>query len=290
MANLRGGSYQKQAKDGFHRVEAFGVKRHGSDDHLTHSDAIAAKRDMFFRDIVAFAEENKFSAKLNVLMGNQTVMDKFFNNRIKDLSSGTAENYLRGFSSLIEGLREKNVTIDDTISKDYFDKKVAYAKVILKDNETRMDRAIYNPQQVIKDLYEKSFSSGVVAEVLNQLGIRISEAYELISNYQKYYKDGSVEGLVGKGNHIYLAKTISTALLNKIQKVEKLQEQNTFRNHLKAVTEGEHKPHDFRFTFANQLFNKKLAAGVEYKTAMREVSKELNHSRAEMTNYYLSRA
>ncbi len=179
---------------------------------------------------------------------------------------------------------------ENTISKDYFDKKIAEAKVILKDNPTRMDRAIDNPQQVIKDLYEKSFQSGVVAEVLNELGVRISEAYELISNYQKYYKDGSIEGLVGKGNHIYLAKNISTALLNKIQKVEKLQEQNTFRNHLKSVSNGEHKAHDFRFTFANKLFNEKLAAGVEYKTAMLEVSKELNHSRAEMTNYYLSRA
>ncbi len=115
MANLKGGSYPKQAKDGFHRVEAFGVKRYGSDGHLTHSDAIAAKRDMFFRDIVAFAEENKFSAKLNILMGNETVMNKFFDNRIKDLSVGTAENYLRGFSSLLDGLREKNVTINNTI-------------------------------------------------------------------------------------------------------------------------------------------------------------------------------
>lgn len=290
MANLRGGSYEKQVKDAFHRIEAFGVKRYGSSDHLTHSDALASKRDMFLNDIKEFAEKNSFSAKLNLLIGNETVMNQFFDKRIEDLSVGTAENYLRGFSSMIEGLREKNVTISANINKDYFDNKVANAKLYLKDKEMRVDRSIDNTEQVVDALYEKSFQSGVVAQVLNELGIRISEAYELISNYQKYFKDSLVQGLVGKGNHLYIAKEISNSLQHKISLVDKLQKQDTFRKHLNDVTDNKHKPHDFRFTVASRIFNEKLANGIDYAKALKEVSQELNHSRAEMTNYYLSRA
>ena len=38
MANLKGGTFEKQIKDAFHRLEAFGVGRVGKNDNLTHSD------------------------------------------------------------------------------------------------------------------------------------------------------------------------------------------------------------------------------------------------------------
>ncbi len=43
MANLKGGTFEKQIKDAFHRLEAFGVGRVGKNDNLTHSDKLAEK-------------------------------------------------------------------------------------------------------------------------------------------------------------------------------------------------------------------------------------------------------
>ena len=290
MANLRGGTYEKQVKNAFHRLAAFGEKRYGNDDHLTHSNGLAIKREMFLNDFKTFVEKESFSAKLNQLMGNETVMNHFFEERLGKVSRSTAENYLRGFSSMITGLREKNVTISETIDKAFFDTKVKWAKEHLPKTTKDEGRAIENSQKVISDLYERNFVSGVIAEVLDTLGIRIAEAYALISNPSLYIRDGEVIGLVGKGNHIYIPKTISASLTDKITRVEKLPAENTFRRHLKMVTDGKHVPHDFRFTVANRLFHQKLSEGIPYQQATKEVSIELNHSREEMTHYYLSRA
>ena len=51
MANLKGGNFQKQIKDAFHRLESFGVGRVGKNDNLTHSDKLAEKRNMYFLTI-----------------------------------------------------------------------------------------------------------------------------------------------------------------------------------------------------------------------------------------------
>ena len=78
MANLRGNGFEKQAKDAFHRLERFGVARHGTKDNLTHSVGLAHKREGYLRDIQQFSSENKLTGKLNQIMSNPTIMDKFF--------------------------------------------------------------------------------------------------------------------------------------------------------------------------------------------------------------------
>ena len=44
MANLRGGTFEKQIKDAFHRTLALGEGRHMKEDNFTHSLALAQKR------------------------------------------------------------------------------------------------------------------------------------------------------------------------------------------------------------------------------------------------------
>jgi len=80
MANLRGGSFQKQIKDAFHRLERFGQGRHGKDDHFTHSLELAKKREMYLRDFAKFAENTGLDGKLNSWMGDQNIMkDRWIN-------------------------------------------------------------------------------------------------------------------------------------------------------------------------------------------------------------------
>ena len=110
MANLKGGNFEKQIKDAFHRLESFGVGRVGKNDNLTHSDKLAEKREMYLRDITSFFKSKNLNDKLNTLFTKQN-LDNFFNQRLENLSSKTSENYLRGFSSMLQGLEQQNIYI-----------------------------------------------------------------------------------------------------------------------------------------------------------------------------------
>ncbi len=97
-----------------------------------------------------------------------------------------------------------------------------------------------------------------------------------------------MEGIVGKGNHEYAPKTIDYQLAQEIQKIESVPNYHTYRENLLQV--GINRSHDLRLTYAKNLFEHKLEQGINYKQALGEVSKELNHHRAGMTIYYLNRA
>jgi hypothetical protein len=125
MANLRGGTLDKQVADAFHRMESFGIKRHGSNDHQTHSDGVASKREMYLRDFKNYMENNQIDDKLNQALTSDN-MDKFLEQRMENLSRTSREDYTRGWSSMIQGLQESNVSIE--LNKNYFDQKVAEIK------------------------------------------------------------------------------------------------------------------------------------------------------------------
>ncbi|CAA6803909.1 MAG: Unknown protein [uncultured Sulfurovum sp.] len=285
MANLKGGSYEKQIKDAFHRLEAFGKSRHGKSDHMTHSDGIATKREMYLQDYKNFSEQNGFSEKLNKTMTNDNIQS-FLNQRLEGLKTSTQENYTRGFSSMLEGLKEANIAV--SVNKSIFDKKVAEIKEN-RVNTVRTGRAIENASNVISNLYGKRFASGVIAQIQNELGVRVTEAFEIVYNLNKYYNEfnGNIENLKGKGNHHYHSKEILSELVAKIRECSSLPSQNTYRNDLKELNVGT--THDWRYTYANSEFDKKIEEGIEYHQALREVSEELNHTRRSMTLFYLER-
>ena len=219
------GSYHKNVKDAFHRLAAFKQGRHGKDDHLTHSDGLAKKREMYLNDYKNFAESNGFTEKLNQTMTNENI-SSFLNARVEGLASSTQENYVRGFSSLLQGLHEVNITVP--YDKSVFDSKVSEIKANAT-NEFRTGRAIENTSSVFSSLYEKRYSSGLLAEIQNQ-GFRISETFELVKNFESYYNEatGTIENLTGKGNHDYKPKEISSELVAKIRECENIPSQNTY--------------------------------------------------------------
>lgn len=285
MANLRGKSLSSQAVDGFHRLEKFGVKRYSKKDNFTHSVGLAHKREGYLKDIKNFSIENKLTGKLNQIMSNKTIMDKFFENRTSTLNPRSHENYLRGYSSMLEGLKQANITI--SIDKSYFDQKVSQ---IEKETTFKTGRSIANPDKLIEKIYQSRYGSGVIAEVQKELALRTSEAIELVRNHDKYISENTVSGITGKGNHIYIDKYISNDLKMKIEAVEKVPHEDTYRADFKIASNGEHIPHDFRFTFAKTELENKLSQGIDYRQSMKEISLALNHVSAERTKYYLARA
>ena len=285
MANLKGGSFEKQIKDAFHRLEAFGVGRVDKNDNLTHSDKLAEKREMYLKDISDYFTSKNLNAKLNTLLTKDN-LDKFFNQRLEDLSTKTQENYLRGFSSMLKGLEQQNINIPVHLEdKDFFDDKV---KGIKDQAETIIEnRYIDNVKDVIKNLYEDRTISGLIAQTQYELSIRQAEAFELIKNPNKYIENGRVENLIGKGNHSYDSKEISFELEQKLLNNQKqLISKSTYYEDLKKYNISSH---DFRFTSARDKFEEKINSGISEKEAKLQISSELNHKREEITDYYLNR-
>ena len=285
MANLKGGSFEKQIKDAFHRLEAFGVGRVDKNDNLTHSDKLAEKREMYLKDISDYFTSQNLNVKLNTLLTKDN-LDKFFNQRLEDLSTKTQENYLRGFSSMLKGLEQQNINIPVHLEdKDFFDDKV---KGIKDQAETIIEnRYIDNVKDVIKNLYEDRTISGLIAQTQYELSIRQAEAFELIKNPNKYIENGRVENLIGKGNHSYDSKEISFELEQKLLNNQKqLISKSTYYEDLKKYNISSH---DFRFTSARDKFEEKINNGISEKEAKLQISSELNHKREEITDYYLNR-
>lgn len=287
MANLKGGTFEKQCKDLFHRLEAFGKSRHGKDDHQTHSDGIATKREMYANDFKDYLEQNHIQGKMNQAMTSENVQT-FLNERLEGLKHNSQENYIRGFSSMLTGLKESNVSV--SCDRSVFDIKTAEVKAMATP-DTRTNLAINNLNQKIEQIYQKRYASGVVSEVL-KLGVRISEGYEIVKNLDCYYNadNGTIENLVGKGRNTYEPINISSELVEKIKMcdIDRFPSQNTYRNDLKEVDINN--PHLMRFTYAKNEFEKKLNDGIEYHKALKLLSQELNHSRGSRSLYYLGKA
>ncbi|MDN5064381.1 hypothetical protein [Aliarcobacter butzleri] len=285
MANLKGGDFEKQIKDAFHRLEAFGVGRVGKSDNLTHSDKLAEKREMYLKDITSFFKSKNLNDKLNTLFTKQN-LDNFFNERLENLSSKTSENYLRGFSSMLQGLEQQNIYIPLLLEdKNFFDDRV---KIIKDEADTIIEnRYIENVDNVIKNLYEDRYISGLIAQCQYDLSIRQSEAFELVKNPYKYLDSGYVVDLVGKGNHKYIPKEISFELEQKLLNNEySLIDKSTYYQDLREYNISSH---DFRFTSARDKFEDMLKSGISEKEAKLQVSEELNHKREAITDYYLKR-
>ncbi len=285
MANLKGGTFEKQVKDAFHRLESFGVGRVGKSDNLTHSDKLAEKREMYLKDITSFFKSQNINNKLNTLFTKQN-LDNFFNERLENLSSKTKENYLRGFSSMLKGLEQQNIYIPLHLEdKSFFDDRVK----IIKDEADYIieNRYIHNVDNVIKNLYADRAISGLIAQTQYELSIRQSEAFELVKNPNKYLDNGYIVDLVGKGNHKYMAKEISFELEQKLlNNSYDLIDKSTYYNDLQAYNISSH---DFRFTAARDKFEDMLKNGISEKEAKLKVSEELNHKREAITDYYLKR-
>ena len=285
MANLKGGTFEKQVKDAFHRLESFGVGRVGKSDNLTHSDKLAEKREMYLKDITSFFKSQNINNKLNTLFTKQN-LDNFFNERLKNLSSKTSENYLRGFSSMLKGLEQQNIYIPLHLEdKSFFDDRVKIVKS--EANIIIENRYIENVNNVIKNLYENRAISGLIAQTQYELSIRQSEAFELVKNPTLYLDSGYVVNLVGKGNHRYEDKEISFELEQKLlNNSYDLIDKSTYHSDLKNYNISSH---DFRFTSARDRFEEKIKSGISEKEAKLQISQELNHKREAITDYYLKR-
>jgi len=291
MANLRGGNFDKQIKDAFYRVQKLGQGRHMQQDNFTHSLALAEKRQMYLRDFKQYLEEQGIKeGKLNTYMTKENVKS-FLEARVSNLSPKSALDYTAGFNSLLKGLEQANITIPSNPSQNDFLKDFREQfRSEMKELKFETNRYINNMQEKLEQLREIRYESYVIAKVQAETGLRVSEAQEVVKNFDKYFdrENSTINGVIGKGNHQYNPKPISSSLVKEIQKVSDIPSKSTYARDLKDI--GIDKSHNFRVTYVKDKLVSKLEQGKEYKESLKEVSKEINHHRSNMTEYYLNRS
>ncbi len=290
MANLKGGTFEKQIKNALIRLDARGTKRFGTNSRLTHSNALYQKREMYLKDFANYLSSKGINeGKLNNYFKEEHISD-FLNERLSELSPKSALDYTTGFNSMLHGLEQTKVTIDKSVHnvlREYTSDYRAEFNQIKNDYET--GRAISDTNYFLNNLQEIRESSSVIAELQLETGLRISEALEVARNFDNYYnpQSNTLEGIIGKGGQEYDIKPISEELAYKLQNLNETPSYSTYYNDLKEL---DHKPHDLRITYAQETYNQLKEQGYSYKEALKEVSKELNHHREAITLYYLSRA
>ena len=296
MANLRGGTFEKQVMNAFFRLSKLGESRHNKDiKGFVSLNRLKQAKTMLNKFSNYLQEKGINTGKLNEYMSDKEILRDFAEKEIlrADYAPSTVQEYASLFSKVVENLAYNNVTISqEAIS--YTKELYQEAKETFKSDSYETGRYVDNLQDKLYNLYEKNFSSGVIAEVQATMGLRISEAYEVVKNFDNYYnaENNTIEGLIGKANHEYMPKTIGYDLVQKIEAIHNnnapIPSPSAYREDLKEV--GIPKSHDLRITYAKDLYESLKDRGYSEREALREVSRELNHNRLEITQYYLARA
>ncbi len=293
MSNLKGSTFDKQILNATHRLAAFKQARHGTNSHKTHSDATRIKRDMYLKNFKKFAEENELDGKLNTLMTEENLTE-LFEQRLEGLSCGTQEDYLRGWSGMIQGLQQTNISINVDVS--FFNKLVGkYKETAIANGESigepKLVTTSFHPTELIKEL---PLSLSVIAQLQYETGFRVSEAYDVINNLERYLDKMKLHSVKGKGGQVYIDKIISIELRIRLIKLQQqlltqqinLPVQSTYYRHLQRYDMSSH---DIRAFYTKELYEEKIREGLSHKDACLYVSKEINHHRISITEYYLSK-
>ena len=296
MANLRGGTFEKQLKDAFFRLEKIRQSRHNNTVQGFVSLNRLKQAKMMLNKFSNYLQENGVNkGKINEYLNDKETVKDFIEKEIfkESYAPGTVQEYTSLFSKTIEHLANNNVSISQQAIS-YAKELYTQAKETFKADAYETGRYVDNLTDKLSNLYNNNFVSGVIGEVQAGLGLRISEAYEVIKNFDNYYnaENNTIEGLIGKANHEYMPKSISHDLVEKIEAIHNnnapIPSPSSYREDLKEA--GIPKSHDLRITYAKDLYNKLKEQGHAYKDILKQVSKELNHNRLEITLYYLKRA
>lgn len=285
MANLKGATYDKQIRDMNFKLFALGDKK--GNDNLTHSNSMLTKRDMYIKDFAKHLQNHNIQGKLNQLL-TQNHLNSFLEERLNGLSISTIENYLSGFNSLLKGFKEVNIS--HVVPDNYFSTKWNEIKE-QSSNNIQAPRGLQSGS-ILNNLYNQRYESGVIGELMVNNGYRISEAIEIVKNpdnyiFQKANGDYIITEVIGKGGKVYIPKILNNDLYIKIKEVQDIPCKSTFHSDLKKL-DTNLRAHDFRYSFAKNLY-KTTIKEIGHKEALKVVSKELNHNRAEITAYYLSK-
>ena len=285
MANLKGSDFQKQIRDARIRTDARGQKKAEiQGKNFARSHSIVYTRESQLHDFANFLQNQGINeGKLNQHFTEKN-LQSFFKERISALSASSANTYISGFNGLLKGLEHANIKIDsdyDSIAKNL-------TKELQKQSK---EQPIKTGRYISKSEFQKNIQKlplrmQPIAHLQYRYAFRVEEALKIARSPEKYIKNNKIVGVQGKGGRIYKQKRISQAMKKDLQKPLKISKSG----YQKAVNRAfDKKNHDLRLSYAKNLVDQMRKEGNSLLSSLRTTAEELNHSRLEITRYYLAR-
>ena len=285
MANLKGSDFQKQIRDARIRTDARGQKKADiQGKNFARSHVIVQTRESQLQDFANFLQNQGISeGKLNQHMTSKN-LENFFKERVSELAESSANTYISGFNGLLKGLQNANITINvnhDSIAKSC----TKELQKNIKERPIKVGRYI-SKSEFIQNIQKLPTHLQPMARLQYQQGFRIAEALKIAKNPEKYIKNNKIVGVQGKGGRTYKPKRISPQMKNDLKKSIKISKSG----YQKAINRAFNKSnHDLRLSYAKNQVEQITKEGNSLLTALRSTAEELNHSRLEITRYYLDR-
>lgn len=166
--------------------------------------------------------------------------------------------------------------------------KAEYKEVLKADDKSR---AYKNPEQLKQNVWSERYQ--IAAALQHEGGLRVREA-ALIKGDQVKGNNITVRGKGGKVRTVAVSqKTMDRlrAWMDQNGGIYKIKDVNKYREALKeAAWESEQEyqgSHGLRWNYAQKRMKDLQASGRTYEQAMVQVSNELGHERASITEHYL---
>jgi len=286
MANLKGSDFQKQIRDARIRTDFRGQKKAEiQGKNFARSHVIVHTRESQLNDFVNFLQNKGISkGKLNQLITKKN-LENFFKEKISSLSSSSANTYISGFNGLLKGLQNANITINsnyDKVAKS-FTKELQKQS---KEQSIKIGRYI-SKSEFQQNIQKLPIKLQPIARLQYHYGFRVVEAIKIASTPSKYIQNNKIIGVRGKGGRIYKPKRIFSQIKKDLEKPIKISKSG----YQKAINKAFNtKNHDLRLSYAKNQVDKITKEGSSLLVALRATAEELNHSRLEITRYYLARA
>jgi len=128
MANLRGGTFEKQVQNAFFRLEKLGNSRHNKDVKGFVSLNRLKQAKMMLNKFSNYLQNKGISGgKINEYMSDKAILRDFAEKEIlkADYAPSTVQEYASLFSKIVENLAHNNVTISQ--------EAINYAKELYKE-------------------------------------------------------------------------------------------------------------------------------------------------------------
>jgi len=286
MANLKGSSFEKQIRDARIRTDARGQKKAElQNKNFARSHVIVNTRESQLNDFATFLQNKGVnSGKLNQHFTEKN-LKSFFKERISALSASSANTYISGFNGLLKGLKNANISIKvehDAIAK-------SFTKELQKQSK---EKPIKTGRYISKLEFQQNIEKlplrmQPIAHLQYRYGFRVEEALKIVRNPEKYIKNNKIVGVQGKGGRVYKPKRISPQLKKDLEKPLKIGK-STYQKSINTAFKTFN--HNLRLSYAKNLVDQMRKEGTSLLVALRTTAEEMNHSRLEITRYYLARA
>jgi len=290
--NLKGSDFSRQVKNSLVRLDRLNTSKHssssgvdGGPSRCTFGVKTNDKRNDMIRDFAnyisnRYGEEDKLNTHFIDKKIDSFLRDRMSNNQ----SSITKVNYARSFSSMLQGLRETNVSV--AASKDVFDN---YVKEVKDHAEEKADRNDYIPLEdrdaILDNLSSRNVGFAYIAELQGLTALRVSEARAIVESPHAYIKNNCLVSISGKGGREYDPIILTNELHSLISKIGQ-GVSVPYSSYAAALKDLGIKSNFYRTSYCRDRMISNLNR-MSYRESLRHISLEINHTRESVTQYYL---